>query len=48
MPHIHIPSAERTYGNDEEFATCTECGQSVSIFGVYDEDRGMVWTKVWK
>lgn len=48
MPHLHTPSAERTYGDDEEFSTCTLCDKRISIWGVFDEDRGMVWTKVWK
>jgi len=48
--HVHVPVGDITpgrFGDDSYYAVCS-CGEKISLFGAYDDDRGVVHEKVWK
>ena len=34
-------------GDDSYYSTCATCGADITLFGVYDDDRGVVLDKKW-
>ena len=34
-------------GDDSYYSTCANCGADITLFGVYDDDRGVVLSKKW-
>ena len=47
--HVHAPTiyVAAPFNDDSKYSVC-ECGESITKWGVYDPDRGIVYGKEWK
>jgi hypothetical protein len=34
-------------GDESLYSTCVHCNKAITLFGVYDDDRGVVFSKDW-